>query len=233
MKKRILSLLLASLLGASVLAGCSNNSANPAETDNPVQTNVQTPSSDGGAEEEEELSPLEQRARIPDNLPENNFDGREFTVCTEERKFYEIFSEDLNGEAYGASYGRAYIREAMQGLTAEGESAGYVVRVTSSDGFDGDITLVVGIDPEGVVSGIDFTELNETPGMGMRCAEPAFKDQFNNRDVTRFKLNKSGASDNSDDGIDAVSGASISSGAVVNAVNAGLDFFHSVIKEGN
>ena len=110
MKKRILSLLLASLLGASVLAGCSNNSANPAETDNPVQTNAQTPSSDGAAEEEEELSPLEQRARIPDNLPENNFDGREFTVCTEERKFYEIFSEDLNGEATNDSVYQRNVR---------------------------------------------------------------------------------------------------------------------------
>ena len=110
MKKRILSLLLASLLGASVLSGCSNNSADPAETDNPIQTNVQTPSSDGGAEEEEELSPLEQRARIPDNLPENNFDGREFTVCTEERKFYEIFSEDLNGEATNDSVYQRNVR---------------------------------------------------------------------------------------------------------------------------
>ena len=104
--------------------------------------------------------------------------------------------------------------------------------MTSGDGFDGDITLVVGVDPEGVVNGIAFTELNETPGMGMRCAEPAFKDQFNGRNVKTFRLNKAGASDNSADGIDAVSGASISSGAVVNAVNAGLDFFHAVIKEG-
>ncbi|MBQ8954119.1 MAG: RnfABCDGE type electron transport complex subunit D [Clostridia bacterium] len=139
---------------------------------------------------------------------------------------------ELNGGIYGTRYGRVTIEEALIGKDAEGGTAGYVVRVTTADGFDGDITLVVGLNPEGVVNGIAFTALNETPGMGMRCAEPAFKDQFNDRAVTSFRLNKTGASDNSEDGIDAVSGASISSSAVVNAVNAGLDFFHSVMKEG-
>ena len=158
-------------------------------------------------------------------------------VCPEAERFEAIGSvdraiEDLNGQVYGVNFGRAYIREAVAGVNAEGETVGYAIRVTSSDGFDGDITLVVGLNTEGVLNGISFTELNETPGMGMRCAEPAFMDQFKDKAATFLKMNKSGASDNSDDGIDAVSGASVSSSAVINAVNAGLDFFHSVIKEG-
>ena len=107
MKKRIFSLLLSASLCVPVLFGCSNNSADPAETG---PADIQTPSADIAPEEEEELSPLEQRARIPDNLPENNFDGREFTVCTEERKFYEIFSEDLNGEATNDSVYQRNVR---------------------------------------------------------------------------------------------------------------------------
>ncbi|MBE6724402.1 MAG: hypothetical protein E7576_04245 [Ruminococcaceae bacterium] len=108
MKKRILSLLLAALLCAPALAGCSNNSANPDETES-AAPNVQTPAAEA-ADTEEELSPLEQRARIPDNLPDSNFDGRDFTVCTEERKFYEIFSEDLNGEATNDSVYQRNVR---------------------------------------------------------------------------------------------------------------------------
>ena len=155
-------------------------------------------------------------------------------VCPQADHFESVTAidhaiEDMDGAVYGTSFGRAYIREAVAGVDEAGGVVGYAIRVTSGDGFDGDITLVVGVDPEGVVNGIAFTELNETPGMGMRCAEPAFKDQFNGRNVKTFRLNKAGASDNSADGIDAVSGASISSSAVVNAVNAGLDFFHSVI----
>ena len=159
------------------------------------------------------------------------------TVCPQADHFESVTAidhaiEDMDGGVYGTGFGRAYIREAVAGVDEAGQIVGYAIRVTSGDGFDGNITLVVGVNAEGVVNGIAFTELNETPGMGMRCAEPAFKDQFGGRDVKTFRLNKAGASDNSADGIDAVSGASISSSAVVNAVNAGLDFFHSVIKEG-
>ena len=45
----------------------------------------------------------------------------------------------------------------------------------------------------------------------------------------RFTLNKAGDS-TADNEIDTVSGASTSSGAVVNAVNAALDFFGTYIK---
>ena len=67
--------------------------------------------------------------------------------------------------------------------------------------------------------------------MGMRADEPAFKDQFAGRMVDSFLLNRSGVS-SKDNEIDSVSGASTTSGAVVKAVNAGLDFFNNVLKGG-
>ena len=100
-----------------------------------------------------------------------------------------------------------------------------MISATSGDGFDVNISLSVGVKEDGTVTGISFTELNETAGMGMRCDEPAFKDQFAGVNVERFTLNKAGGS-TADDEIDSVSGASISSGAVVNAVNAALAFLH-------
>ena len=63
----------------------------------------------------------------------------------------------------------------------------------------------------------------------MLCAEPEFKDQFIGDDVDGYVLNKAGGSTDPEQ-IDSVSGASISSGAVVNAVNAALDFFDTNIK---
>lgn len=134
--------------------------------------------------------------------------------------------ESLAGQTYGSSFGRVTINDAAIGKDASGENAGYVVNVTSADGFDGNISLSMGVDADGVIRGISFTELNETAGMGMRCAEPEFKDQFAGRSVEAFVLNKAGGS-TTDEEIDSVSGASISSGAVVNAVNAGLDFLRS------
>ena len=137
----------------------------------------------------------------------------------------------LDGQVYGTKFGKAYVNEAFVAKDASGNTVGYALSVTSGDGYDGNVTLSMGLDATGKVLGIAFTELTETPGMGMLADEPAFKDQFANREVTQFVHNKGGAS--GDNTIDAISGASTTSGAVVNAVNAGLDFFHSVMQGGN
>jgi RnfABCDGE-type electron transport complex D subunit/RnfABCDGE-type electron transport complex G subunit len=135
----------------------------------------------------------------------------------------------LGGEVYGTDFGKAYINEVVVGTDASGTVVGYVISATSGDGYAGNITIAVGIAADGTVNGISFTELNETAGMGMLCAEPTFKDQFNGVNTDQFILNKSGGS-TADNEIDSVSGASTSSGAVVNAVNAALDFFAANMK---
>lgn len=129
----------------------------------------------------------------------------------------------LGGEAYGTEFGKAYINEAVVGTDAAGNVAGHVFSVTSGDGMEGNITLSVGILADGTVSGIAFTELNETPGLGSLCGEEPFMSQFAGVNTDRFVLNKAGGS-TADNEIDSVSGASVSSGAIVNAVNAALDF---------
>ena len=137
--------------------------------------------------------------------------------------------EALDGEVYGTSYGKVYINDIIVGKDASGNTAGYVFSVTSADGYAGNITISVGISADGTVNGISFTELNETAGMGMLCAEPDFKDQFNGVQTDQFTLNKAGDSTSETD-INSVSGASTSSGAIVNAVNAALDFYAANVK---
>jgi RnfABCDGE-type electron transport complex G subunit len=139
---------------------------------------------------------------------------------------------DLNGEYYNAEFGRVKINEAFAAKDAEGNTTGYAISVTTSDGYHGDITLAVGVHFDDVVDGISFTELNETAGLGMRVDEDAFKNQFDDVDVDVFKLNKAGGS-TTDEEIDSVSGASTTSGAVVNAVNAALDFHEKTVMGGN
>ena len=124
---------------------------------------------------------------------------------------------------YGEGFGSASIESAVVGTDSAGNVVGYAVTVFNADSYDGGLKLVVGISADGTVNGISFTELHDTPGMGMRCGDPEFKDQFAGVKVSKFILNKSGGS-TADDEIDSVSGASVTSGAVVNAVNAALDF---------
>ena len=130
------------------------------------------------------------------------------------------------GDTYGADFGGSRIENAVVAKDGSGNVMGYAVTVFNSDSFDGGLTLVVGITADGTVSGISFTDLHDTPGMGMRCGDPEFTDQFAGVKVSKFTLNKSGGS-TADDQIDSISGASVTSGAVVDAVNAALDFASS------
>ena len=136
----------------------------------------------------------------------------------------------LDGAVYGSDFGRCRINDALVGKDADGNTVGYVVSVTTADGFDGDITLAVGWDAEGRMNGISFMELTETPGMGMRADEDDFKGQFANRTAYPFTLIKSG--DAGETEISAISGATITSRAVVNAVNAAADFYMNQLKGG-
>ncbi len=156
-------------------------------------------------------------------------------VCAEAETFEKTdaitAALEEQGDVWGTSFGRSRINEAYAGKDASGQNAGYVISITSSDGFDGTITLALGLDTEGAIKGISFTELHETAGMGMRADEDTFKDQFIGKNAKLLKLTKTGEADDPDE-IDAISGASITSNAVLNAVNAGLDFYDSVIKGG-
>jgi electron transport complex protein RnfG len=96
------------------------------------------------------------------------------------------------------------------------------------EGYDGEITMSVGFLADGTITGLAFTTITETAGMGMKAVEPAFRDQFKDKNVEAFKLNKAGGS-TTDEEIDSISGASVTSGAVVNAVNAALDFYRNQI----
>ena len=151
-------------------------------------------------------------------------------VCPDAESFTGLDDQvaALGGDVYGSGFGRVTINEAVEGFDAAGNSVGYAISATSAEGYDGNITLYVGVAPDGTVRSISFTELHETPGKGMLCDEPAFKDQFAGRSVSAFKVN----SGSGDERIDGVSGATVSSKAVVNAVNAALDFYQNVIKGG-
>ena len=109
MKKRILSVILALLMIIPALAACSENKAEP---ENAPAADPNTPSVEEVTPDNDELSALEQRQLIPDNLPDVKYDGRDYLVETESRKVYEILSEELTGEACNdAVYNRNLLLE--------------------------------------------------------------------------------------------------------------------------
>lgn len=118
------------------------------------------------------------------------------------------------------------IEEAYQAVDASGNVLGYVMSVVSTKGFGGEIKASLGVTLEGEVTGIEFLTLNETAGLGSKAADSEYKDQYLGKVVDSFTVTKDGAS--SDDQINAISGATITSNAVTNIVNAGVYFAKTV-----
>ncbi len=130
------------------------------------------------------------------------------------------------GTSYNeASFGRTEITDCVVGKDAGGNVVGYVISVTNHEGHEGDIAMSVGIDTEGTVTGIAFTSLQETAGMGMKADEPDWKAQFKGAKTNEFTLNKSGTAEPGSGEVNVISGATVTSEAVLHAVNAALGFY--------
>ena len=87
------------------------------------------------------------------------------------------------------------------------------------------------IQADGTVKGIEMLSISETAGLGMKATEPAFKDQFKDKKVETFSYTKTG--EEGDDKIDAISGATITTNAVTNAVDSALVYFQNELGGGS
>ena len=108
---------------------------------------------------------------------------------------------------------------------ASGADIGYVITVTAKDGSQSTITFSVGIQSDGTVNGYSVTSIAETPGLGMKVEDESFYSQFQGKLVDTFNVVKNTPA--ADNEIEAISGATISSKAVTNGVNAALTYFRS------
>lgn len=121
------------------------------------------------------------------------------------------------------------IGEAMKAYDAGGSLLGYVITVNDHEGYGGDIEFMMGIRLDGTLNGISLLAISETAGLGMR-AEEVLKPQFVNINAENFEYVKSGKT--AENQIDAISGATITTNAVTNGVNAGLYYFREMLMEG-
>ena len=123
----------------------------------------------------------------------------------------------------------AAINGVSEAVSEDGTVLGYVLDITTHEGYNGDIQFTMGIKMDGTVNGISLLSISETPGLGMK-AEEVLKPQFAGKNVSLFSYTKTGAL--APDQIDAISGATITTNALVNGVNAGLEFFKTELGGG-
>ena len=114
------------------------------------------------------------------------------------------------------------ITEVAEATDKKGKVIGYVINVTSHEGYGGDI--------DGTVKGIEMLSIGETAGLGMKAKDAEFKDQFRDKKVQKFTYTKNG--EKGDDKIDAISGATITTNAVTNAVDSALIYYQTELGGG-
>lgn len=154
-----------------------------------------------------------------------------------EEAYQSVFADAGSFEAFDASdaqtvlesagiHAAAVTIEEVMTAVKDSKPLGYVMTVTDHEGYGGDIQIALGIQMDGTVNGISFLSISETAGLGMKAKEAAFYEQFAGKKVEQFIYTKTGAS--ADNEIDALTGATITTNAVTNAVNAGICYFQNI-----
>jgi len=126
--------------------------------------------------------------------------------------------EYKTGSSEGKEYYEAY---------SSGRLLGYAL-FADGNGYAGNIQMLVGIDIGGKITGLEVLSQSETPGLGARCVEikpgenqPWFLRQFKGKRDSDL-IPKS---------IDAITGATITSQAIMNGARAGVsNFLHNIKK---
>jgi electron transport complex protein RnfG len=155
------------------------------------------------------------------------------TVFADAKEFVKDDSIDISKAPdvlMAAGYPDERIDEVLAALDENGNVIGYVMNVTTGEGYSGDISFSMGIKLDGTVNGYQLLSINETAGLGMKAKEDAFKDQYANKKVDSFVLTKTGAT--AENEIDAISGATITTNAMTNGMNAGIAYFKSITQGG-
>lgn len=115
------------------------------------------------------------------------------------------------------------VTDVYEGKDDSGKTVGYCVKATPV-GYGGKISMIVGISTDRKVTGVDIVSMSETPGLGARADDESFYNQYIGKSG-KVGVKKSGTPNENE--ISAISGATITSKAVTEGINAALD----IVKE--
>ena len=73
----------------------------------------------------------------------------------------------------GMDFGGVEVENVLKAVDAGGNQLGYVITSLSNDSYGGVVKLSVGLKDDGTITGIEFLEISDTPGLGLKAKEPA------------------------------------------------------------
>lgn len=155
--------------------------------------------------------------KIAQNAEEKSIASRSEVLSEVNAVKVESYGEEKTDEKSGLTY--------CEGLDKDGNTIGYIFK-SAMKGYGGDVCVMVGYDLNGVIVGFTVLDCSgETPGLGQNSKKPEFMERF---------IGKSGdltVNKNSNDGqnVQAITAATITSTAVVKAVNAATAAFEGLV----
>lgn len=122
---------------------------------------------------------------------------------------------DMDGQKY--AYNLAY--------DAQGNTVGCAINVAPV-GFGGPILIKVGFDANGVIWNTKVLSQAETPGLGAKCTEPSFSEQFKGFDpsVKKLSVKKDGGD------VDAITASTITSRAYADGLDLASRVFQTILQ---
>ena len=167
----------------------------------------------------EVLSTAANNATYKQVLPEaESFDDVEGST----EKIAETADEIAN-----LGFGGVAIESVLEAKDASGEVVGHVINSLSNDSYGGAVKLSIGFDADGTITGVGIRETSDTPGLGLKAKDDDYRNQYVGKNCESLSVTKSGSA--SDTEINAISGATITSNATTNAVNAALYYLHNCL----
>ena len=150
------------------------------------------------------------KAKIAQNAADKETSSRS-QVLPEATQFSEVTAVEEKGVTY------------CEGKNDAGESVGYVF-TSSAKGYGGAVSVMTGIGSDGKITGVTILSHGETPGLGANSTKPEFRDRFIGK-AGELVVNKTS---NDGQNVQAITAATITSKAVVAAVNDALSVFSEV-----
>lgn len=122
---------------------------------------------------------------------------------------------------------RVDVEEIFKGLDGE-EVVGYTIKTVTS-GYSGAIVVMTGINIDGEIEGVKVVSNTETPGLGANAATDEFEGQYKGKTTdSEIEVVKSPPTENQ---IQALTGATITSAAVTDCVNEAREAYKSLLNE--
>lgn len=121
-------------------------------------------------------------------------------------------------ENYGTDIIEFYIAKG-----SDGNDVG-ICAITETKGYSSGLRCAVGVDKNGEVTGVEIISHNETPGLGANAEKEEFRSQYAGK-KDEISVVKNNASDNE---INAISGATLTSRGVTNNVNTVIALLHEI-----